>query len=136
MSKVWKQIDKYGKGKADLNMMKQAFYDGGIQLSKIDLEEVIKDFDQKHEGCISMQSFKTWWKSGFMGVSTFIRQLVAQKLYDMLLFEDIALEMSGYLKRYLGENEGLTKNNLQISINNSKIQKDGTELYIKAMLFS
>jgi hypothetical protein len=101
-------------------MMRQAFYDAGIQVSKIDLEEVVKDFDTNHDGFISVQEFKTWWKSGFLGVSTLVRQLVAQKLYDLELFDELPAEMSGYLKRYLGENEGLTKNNLQISVNNNK----------------
>jgi len=51
-----------------------------------------------------------------------------------MLFDEMNPGVTDYLKRFLGENEGLTKNNLQINVN--KVHKAGTELYIKALLFS
>ena len=86
------------------------------------------------DGCISIKEFKKWWLSGFFGVSSHMKQFIAQRLYDLMLFDDLHPSVTDYLKRFIGENEGLTKNNIQINVN--KVHKAGTELYIKALLFS
>ena len=51
-----------------------------------------------------------------------------------MVFDDLRPEVGDYLKRFHGENEGLSKNNIQLNIN--KVHKAGTELYVKCMLFS